>query len=618
MMRRNLLGTRTTAIILAITMAAGMITGCGNKDVAETGMEVTMATEAEVNEQDGEDVYDEVIEERPTYEYEDEYENETASSAENSQALTSGAKEYAAKEYAAEDNSYATEDKACRKQYAEERTYDDYAVWNENTEEYSYTEESGFKSVKKEPLSTFSADVDTASYANLRRMISEGYTMNEIPEDAVRIEEMINYFDYDYQAPRRNTPFSITTEIGDCPWNDDAKLMLVGMQTKEIDFSDAAPSNLVFLLDVSGSMSDEDKLPLLQKSFTMLTTNLTRKDRVSIVTYAGSDEIVLEGAKGNEYERIIGAIENLYACGSTAGSAGIMTAYELAEKYFIEGGNNRVILATDGDLNVGLTSENELEQLIEEERQTGVFLSVLGFGTGNLKDNKMEVLADKGNGNYSYIDCLSEAKKVLVDEMGATLVTVAKDVKFQVEFNPQVVSGYRLVGYDNRVMAAQDFANDKKDAGEVGAGHSVTALYEIITTDQYTYSTEGKKRGSIDLKYQDKDYQYEEENAYCDVAYENDIEWLTISVRYKEPDGNKSKLIEESVTEEAYTSHNSDDFRFAGAVAEFGMVLKDSEYQEDASLEHVLRTLAQTDLDDDESKTEFRDLAEMLMMYDCR
>ncbi|HKM20796.1 MAG TPA: VWA domain-containing protein [Lachnospiraceae bacterium] len=610
MMRKNLLGTRATAIILAIAMATGMMTGCGNKEETETGMETVQTTEAEANEPDSGHTYDEATEapaeESPTYENENEYENEITTPAENSQALTSGAEEYAA------------EDKASMKQFSEVRAYDDYAVRNENAEEYSYTEESGFKSVKKEPLSTFSADVDTASYANLRRMISEGYTMDEIPQDAIRIEEMINYFDYDYQVPRDNTPFSITTEIGDCPWNDDAKLMLVGMQTKEIDFSDAAPSNLVFLLDVSGSMSDEDKLPLLQKAFTMLTTNLTRKDRVSIVTYAGSDEIVLEGAKGNEYERIIGAIEDLDAGGSTAGSAGIMTAYELAEKYFIEGGNNRVILATDGDLNVGLTSENELEKLIEDERKTGVFLSVLGFGTGNIKDNKMELLADKGNGNYSYIDCMTEAKKVLVDEMGATLVTVAKDVKFQVEFNPEVVSEYRLVGYDNRVMAAQDFADDKKDAGEVGAGHSVTALYEIITTDQYTYSTEGIKQGSIDLKYQDKDYQYEEEKAYCDVVYENDIEWLTVSVRYKEPDGNKSKLIEEPVTGEKYTSRNSDDFLFAGAVAEFGMVLRESEYQEDASLEHVLRTLAQTDLDDDERKTEFRDLTEILMMYDCR
>lgn len=625
MKKQNLLGTRATAVVLAVTMAAGMMTGCGQKEAARSAdtsasfAEAAPAVEAPASE-----------EATAAYEYEeaapaDEYDSynstakesaadgDDAADSENSAMNTQGSNARAAMKYRMTD------------EVARDVYQYDYN-WDENAEEYNAAEESGYKSVKREPLSTFSADVDTASYANLRRMIYDGYAMSEIPQDAIRIEEMINYFDYGYKAPKGNNPFSVTTEIGDCPWSDEAKLMMVGMQTKDIDFSDAAPSNLVFLLDVSGSMDEEDKLPLLQRAFTMLTTNLTRKDRVSIVTYAGSDEIVLEGAKGNEYEQIIGAIENLYAGGSTAGSAGIMTAYELAEKYFIEGGNNRVILATDGDLNVGLTSESELEKLIEKERKTGVFLSVLGFGTGNLKDNKMELLADKGNGNYSYIDCLSEAKKVLVDEMGATLVTVAKDVKFQVEFNPEVVKEYRLIGYDNRVMAAEDFADDKKDAGEIGAGHSVTALYEIVTTDQYEYSmgrrNEKTKKGSIDLKYQKKDYYYDntdeefEETAYNDIAYHDDLEWLTVSVRYKEPDKNKSQLFEVPITGAAYTNDNSDDFLFAGAVAELGMLLKNSEYQGDASLKHVLRTLNQTDSGNDENRMEFCDMVEMLAMYE--
>ncbi|MDE6421235.1 MAG: VWA domain-containing protein, partial [Lachnospiraceae bacterium] len=363
--------------------------------------------------------------------------------------------------------------------YAAEAPYEGGTQGIPYGDEFTEITENAFVSVREQPLSTFSADVDTASYSYLRRMIESGWSSEWFSKDSVRIEEMLNYFSYDYHGPRAGEPFGVNTEIAACPWNEESYLLQIGLQTEAIDFSDAPPSNLVFLIDVSGSMYDEDKLPLLQQSFAMLASNLTARDRVSIVTYAGEDEVVLTGAKGSETDRIVNALNALEASGSTNGSAGIMTAYSIAQDYFIEGGNNRIILATDGDLNVGLTSVEELENLVETERRSGVFLTVLGFGMGNLKDNRMETLADKGNGNYAYIDSLSEARKVLVEELGATLVTVAKDVKLQVEFNSDIVSEYRLIGYENRALAAQDFSDDTKDAGEIGAGHSVTALYEV-------------------------------------------------------------------------------------------------------------------------------------------
>ena len=464
-------------------------------------------------------------------------------------------------------------------------TYEPYDGWDtQGSEEYNSYTESGFKSVQSEPLSTFSADVDTASYSNVRRMLTDyGY----VDPDAVRIEEMLNYFDYEYVKPK-NDLFSINVELSDCPWNNGSKLMLVGMQAKEIKNTDNIDSNIVFLIDVSGSMFDYDKLPLVIESFSMLTDNLTENDRISIVTYAGSDEIVLTGADGSEKKKIKRALESLEAGGSTAGAAGINTAYELAEEYFIEGGNNRVILATDGDLNVGISSEEGLTELIEEKRESGVFLSVLGFGTGNIKDNKMEALADHGNGNYSYIDSLSEAKKVLVDELDSTLYAVAKDVKFQVEFNPEFVSEYRLVGYDNRIMAAEDFSDDTKDAGEIGSGHSVTALYEIVPVGS-----------EVELKYQP------EKNVRSE-----DGEWLTVSVRCKQPDEDKSELYEFPVNSEIYTEKMPENLRFAAAVAEFGMLLKDSAYSGTASyrsLEALLDDCAITD----EYKAEFVELVEL-------
>lgn len=456
----------------------------------------------------------------------------------------------------------------------------------QNDEEYNYIKENGYTAVSSAPLSTFSADVDTASYTNVRRMIDDGM---DVPPDAVRIEEFINYFDYDYTDPADGEPFAVHTELSDCPWNDETELLMVGINTKGFDaVLDERPAmNLVFLIDVSGSMYDDNKLPLVQKSFSMLTDNLTAADRVSIVTYAGSDEVVLEGADGNDRKKILRAINDLEAGGSTAGAAGINTAYDIAQKYFIDGGNNRVILATDGDLNVGLSSESELTRLIEEKRESGVFLSVLGFGTGNYKDNRLEALADYGNGNYSYIDSEKEAKKVLVDEMSGTLFTVAKDVKFQLEFNPANVKGYRLIGYENRVMAAEDFNDDTKDAGEIGAGHSVTVLYEIVPADSKM------ELGESELKYAS-----DSEGVMGD-------ELLTVNIRYKEPEGSESKLLTYPVNKSLYSDKMSADMNFASCVAEFGMLLRNSRYIGDVTYKDVSAQLSRYDYSDDDYKDEF-------------
>lgn len=456
----------------------------------------------------------------------------------------------------------------------------------QNDEEYNYIKENGYTAVSSAPLSTFSADVDTASYTNVRRMIDDGM---DVPPDAVRIEEFINYFDYDYSDPADGEPFAVHTELSDCPWNDETELLMVGINTKGFDavLDERPDMNLVFLIDVSGSMYDDNKLPLVQKSFSMLTDNLTSADRVSIVTYAGSDEVVLEGADGNDRKKILRAINDLEAGGSTAGAAGINTAYDIAQKYFIDGGNNRVILATDGDLNVGLSSESELTRLIEEKRESGVFLSVLGFGTGNYKDNRLEALADYGNGNYSYIDSEREAKKVLVDEMSGTLFTVAKDVKFQLEFNPANVKGYRLIGYENRVMAAEDFNDDTKDAGEIGAGHSVTVLYEIVPADSEM------ELGESELKYAS-----DSEGVMGD-------ELLTVNIRYKEPEGSESKLLTYPVNKSLYSDKMSADMNFASCVAEFGMLLRNSRYIGDVTYKDVSAQLSRYDYSDDDYKDEF-------------
>lgn len=444
-----------------------------------------------------------------------------------------------------------------------------YGQEDYNTEEYSYIAENGYKRVADEPLSTFSVDVDTAAYSNIRRMIHQG---TPIPADAVRIEEMINYFDYDYPEPDGEDPFSVTAEYSACPWNQENNLLLIGLQAKEIDFSNRPASNFVFLLDVSGSMYSDDKLPLVQKAFGMLAENLTENDRVSIVTYAGYETVVLDGETGNHIPAIVDALDSLTAGGSTAGSAGIQKAYELAEKHFIPGGNNRVILATDGDLNVGVTSEGALTRLIQEKKKSGVHLSVLGVGTGNIKDNKMEALADNGDGNYNYLDSVYEAKKVLVDEMGGTLITVAKDVKIQVEFNPAYVAGYRLVGYENRLLNKEDFHNDAVDAGEIGSGHTVTALYEIVPA--------GSGSGGSELKYQ---------TAPKQEGLTDSSELLTVSLRYKAPNGDTSKLMSYPVEADSYQKDMSPNLRFAAAVAEFGMVLRDSENRGNATYETVMQ-----------------------------
>lgn len=441
-----------------------------------------------------------------------------------------------------------------------------------NTEAYDHISENEFIAVADDPRSTFSIDVDTASYSNMRRFINDGALP---PADAVRIEELVNYFSYDYEAPIGADPFSMNSEVSACPWNDDNLLVSVGLQGKVIDQSEVPARNLVFLLDVSGSMNNHDKLPLLKRGLGLLVDNLRANDKVSIVVYAGASGVVLEPTSSKA--KILDALERLSAGGSTNGGEGIELAYRLAKKNFVEGGINRVILATDGDFNVGATSRGELMRLIETKRKSGVFLSVLGFGTGNVKDATMEQLADKGNGNYAYIDSIMEAKKVLVTEAGATLVTIAKDVKIQVEFNPKEVQTYRLVGYENRKLAHSDFNDDKKDAGEIGAGHSVTALYEVVPA-----GGKAGKAGLVDkLKYQDDT----KPSSAADSG-----ELMTVKIRYKQPTGKKSKLLSFPLSGDDRSLRNTTkDYRFAAAVAEFGMLLRNSKHKGDANYNEVLK-----------------------------
>ncbi len=564
---------RLTAMILSAALMAGALSGCGagrslsgSKEEGNTTVELETATDESAPEYDSGEAS-----ERGSYE-------EAAGEGDIARPGT-------------EEESYA---QSCY------RT----DVLIENTEEYSKWNEKGYSSVLNQPLSTFAADVDTASYSNLRRMITDGYLLDEIPEGAVRVEEMINYFTYDYKEPKGSEPFGVTTVISQCPWNEEAQLLTIGLKTQEIDYGDAPASNLVFLLDVSGSMADSDKLPLLQEAFGLLAENLTDKDRISIVTYASEDKVVLEGVSGDRTSKIKRALNSLNPNGGTWGSRGIETAYRIAEENFIEGGNNRIILATDGDLNIGMTTEEELEALISEKKESGIFLSVLGFGTGNIKDNKMETLADKGNGNYAYIDSFREAKKVLQTEMTATLLTICKDVKFQVEFNPAVVERYRLIGYENRALDRKDFHDDTKDAGEIGAGHSVTAMYELILKEPLGTMSENEIE---DLKYSDK---YKEELGTSDAGSKAmEEEWLTISIRYKKPAEDTSSLLQYPVDYDSYTYEPGEDFKFAAAVAEFGLLASHSEYPEDASVEHVLSVLKGMDLED-EYKAEFEDLVE--------
>ncbi len=443
-----------------------------------------------------------------------------------------------------------------------------------DTEEYAHETENDFRSPTTEPLSTFSIDVDTASYANTRRFINQSRIP---PADAVRIEEFVNYFKYDYPDAKDEHPFSITTEISTAPWNPKHRLVHVGLQGKKVETAKLPPSNLVFLLDVSGSMNNANKLPLLKAAFKLLVNNLRPHDRVAIVVYAGAAGVVLPSTPGKQKGLILAAIDKLRAGGSTAGGAGIKLAYAIAEKNFHKGGNNRVILATDGDFNVGTSSTGELTRLVEEKRKTGVFLTILGFGSGNYKDSRMEELSNKGNGNAAYIDSILEAKKVLVTEMGGTLLTIAKDVKIQVEFNPAKVKGYRLIGYVNRKLANQDFADDKKDAGELGAGHSVTVLYEIIPA-----GSDEPVKGAAELKYQKR--------AASSAADSDEL--MTVKLRYKKPDGDKSTLIVHPLRDfDLALAKTSDNFRFSAAVAGFGMLLRKSKHKGDATFD-AIRTLA--------------------------
>jgi Ca-activated chloride channel family protein len=461
---------------------------------------------------------------------------------------------------------------------------------NFNTEDYASIEEGTFLLSKSNPLSTFSVDVDTASYSNIRRFIEYGELP---PKDAVRIEEMINYFDYDFPGPKDDAPIAVTIEGIQCPWDTTHDLVMMNLKGREIDFAEAPASNIVFLIDVSGSMSDENKLPLLKSGFKMLVNSLREQDRISIVTYAGRSGIVLKPTSGSNKKLINSKIDSLESGGSTAGAEGIDTAYNLAKKSFIEGGNNRVILATDGDFNVGPSSDAELIRLIEEKRNDGIFLSVLGFGTGNYKDNKMEQLADKGNGNYGYIDNINEAKKLLVSQLIGTLFTIAKDVKIQVEFNPSKVKGYRLIGYENRALNNEDFNDDKKDAGDIGSGHSVTALYEIIPAD-----SDENIQGADDLKYQN-----------AELIPSNDL--MTVKVRYKDPDKTVSKSLVYTVGEEYLDKKISENFMFAAAVAEFGMLLRDSEFKGQSNYDHVISWAREARGEDEEGyRIEFIKLVE--------
>jgi Ca-activated chloride channel homolog len=444
-----------------------------------------------------------------------------------------------------------------------------------NTEEYDAISENSFHKTGDDPLSTFSIDVDAASYSNVRRFLNN----NQLPpEGAVRVEEMINYFSYNYPQPTGKDPFSINTEIADCPWNKEHKLVMVGLQGKKIPVENLPPSNLVFLIDVSGSMQTELKLPLVKSSMKLLVEQLREEDKISMVVYAGNAGLVLPATGGNNKTKIKEAIDALEAGGSTAGGQGIKLAYKIAKENLIKEGNNRVILCTDGDFNVGASSNDEMERLIEKERQSGIFLTVLGYGMGNYKDSKMQILANKGNGNHAYIDGMSEAKKVLVNEFGSTLFTIAKDVKLQVEFNPGKVQGYRLIGYENRMLQKEDFNDDKKDAGELGSGHTVTAIYEIIPL-----GVKSEFLKDVDpLKYQ--------ENGVKGTASHKG-EMMTVKFRYKAPGGDKSLLIEHPVLDRGVPfSQTSENFRFAVSVAEFGMLLRNSEFRGSSSFDHVFKT----------------------------
>ncbi|TAL39826.1 MAG: VWA domain-containing protein [Spirochaetes bacterium] len=474
-----------------------------------------------------------------------------------------------APQYAAQSKDAKAGKSAPRMDMMKERAKDETEL---NTEEYDSIKENEFLDAQKNPLSTFSADVDTASYSNVRRFVAQ----NQMPpKGAVRVEEMLNYFTYEYPQPGNDAPFSFTTELAPCPWNQANRLLLIGLQAKKIPVEQMPPSNLVFLLDVSGSMNAANKLPLLKNAFKLLVNQLRAKDRVAIVVYAGAAGVVLPSTPGDKKDMILDTLENLRAGGSTAGGAGIQLAYAVAKENFLPNGNNRVVLATDGDFNVGASSNDELENMIVEKRKDGIFLTVLGFGMGNYKDAKMEKIADKGNGNFAYIDTIHEARKVLVQEMGATLYTIAKDVKVQAEFNPARVKAYRLVGYENRLMRAEEFNDDRKDAGELGSGHSVTVLYEITPA-----GAQIQLPGVDPLKYQ--------ASNLTDAA-KTGGEIMTLKFRYKPPKSDQSILLTTVVNaDEVQPGKESANLRYAAAVAQYGMLLRDSPFKGSSSYADVI------------------------------
>lgn len=482
--------------------------------------------------------------------------------------------------YEAEYESYAMDDGlAMEAIMPASGYYMDYGDFN--TEEYAATQENGFRRVATDPLSTFSADVDTASYCNLRRMLNDDWYAGNIPDGAVRVEEMLNYFRYDYAAPEDGRKFGVSAQMAPCPWNSKNVLLRLGVRAEDApDIADGG-SNLVFLVDVSGSMDAANKLGLVKQALSMLVDELGENDTLSIVTYASGERVLVEGANPiRDKAKLLVAIDQLYANGSTNGERGLAQAYEIALKYLRPNGNNRVILCSDGDLNVGMTSVSDLHDYVSRQKDTGVYLSVLGFGDGNYKDTKMETLADDGNGNYYYIDSILEARKVLVEELTQTLYSVADDVKFQIEFNPAKVSAWRQIGYENRALQNQDFEDDQKDAGEVGAGACVTVLYELVPA--------GEGDADSGLRYQDSTLTEASESG----------EWATLSTRYKQPGDSVSQLETTIVDEDAFTDAPDGDFLFAAAVAEFGMVMNDSEYKGDASYETVLELLKQAPLSD--------------------
>lgn len=480
--------------------------------------------------------------------------------------------------------------------YWVDNVYDDPQYWYQTeSEKYETYDESGFQLVQTSPLSTFAADVDTASYSNIRRMITDGYTIQDIPKEAVRPEEFVNYFTYNFDKPKNDEMFSVHLESSSCPWNMEHELLMVGIRAKDVNVQDI-PQNLVFLIDVSGSMDNRDKLGLVKQSINHLIDTLNSSDTISIVTYASQEELVLDGE--NPIEKEVGhlkaMVNQLYAEGSTAGEKGLEMAYDVAARHYIEGGNNRIIMMTDGDLNVGISDPDELEAFIKEKAKSGIYLSTFGFGTGNLRDDALERLADCGNGNYSYIDSMLEAKKVLVDEAASTLFTVANDVKFQIEFNPENINAYRLIGYENRRLEATDFRDDTKDAGEIGSGHEVVALYELIPTDS---------EAAVNLKYG----QAENKNAN-----EMSNEIATLTMRWRDTEDEKAEEKEIVITKDVYEKNPSDDFKFACIVTEFAQTLQKSKNAGNSSLDHVYELLLHMELDD-EYKEEFKYLIRTLL-----